>query len=127
MHRKVCALKKYVEDVCADHLPENSTYACKYALYDDVYIVDRFDVVNNCSCYGDGGGSNNIIRKVRKCFITQVSIVDRSGGRLYYVQPRDLTPSESDDIKSHFWEQSWFESELFGSEEEANEYIKNKG
>ena len=118
-HKKVCGLKKCIEDVCADYLCEQSTYSCKYALYDDVFIIDRFDVVNNCSCYGDGSGSNNIIRKVRKCFVTQISIADKMGGRLYYIQPRDLTDIERDGMKSHFWDQSWFDKDLFSTEEEA--------
>lgn len=125
-HKKVCGIKNYIEDVCVDHLPESSTYPCRYALYDDVFIIDRFDVVNNCSVYGDGSGSKNIVQKVRQCFITQVSITDRMGGRLYYIQPRELTEKETDGSKSHYWDQSWFEKELFATEEEALESLKNK-
>jgi hypothetical protein len=120
IHKRVCGLKKYVEDCCADYYHEKFSYKTKHSLYDEVYIIDRFDTVNNCSLYGDGSGSKSIVNKARRCFITQISIIDSAGNCLYYVQPYDLTDIERNDEKHAFyWEQSFFADKIYLTKADA--------
>ena len=123
-HKRVCGIKNHIEDCCVDYSHENLNYKTKYGLYDEVYIIDRFDTVNNCSQYGDGSGSSSIIPKARKCFITQISVIDSVGNCLYYVQPYELTEVErQDDDHSFYGEQSFFADKVYLTEADA---LKNK-
>ena len=126
-HKNVCILKTHIlNDTCIDYSDENKTFNTEYGIYAKVYIIDRWDVDNNCSQYGDGSGSKNIELIVRECFITSITIPDHQRNYLYRIQPYRLTTVE-DGIKSHYWDQSWYAKSLFSNKEDAIEYLKNIG
>ena len=131
IHKNVCLLRNQLlkENVVADcghYKNEELMYETHFALYQTIYIIDRFDLDNNCSQYGDGSGSKNINLVVRKCFVTNICIHDKSGNHLYYVQPHNLTENENG-MKSHYWEQSWYAKSIFANELDAVAYLKECG
>ena len=130
-HKNICMMRNQVvaDNVvaeCGHYKAEGKVHVTPFALYDTVYIIDRFDVDNNCSQYGDGTGSKNIDLVVRKCFVTNISINDKSGNYLYYLQPHNLTENENG-IKSHYWDQGWYIKSIFTDEEAAISYLKECG
>lgn len=128
LHKNVCMMKNQVlkENAvkdCSHYLNEKTNYQTKFAIYDTVYIIDRFDNENNCSQIGDGTGSKKIEKVVRECFITNINIHDQSGNHLYFVQPKHLTLWEEHSMKSFYWEQSFFATTLFSSAEAAKQNL----
>ena len=127
-HRNICVLKNHIkEDTCIDHMDENRTFTTEYGLYDHVFIIDRFDTTNNCSQYGDGSGSKNIELIVRECFITSITVPDHQKNYLYRIQPYHLTEQETDGMKSHYWEQSWYAKSMFSDKDDAIKYLEDIG
>ena len=126
-HKKVCGLKNHVIDDCYDYNHESTTYHTHFAIYDTVFIIDRFDIDNDSSQYGDGTGSKNIELVVRECFITSITIHDKAGNHLYRVQPRNLTQTEQDGFKHCYWDQSWYAKSIFANKESAINYLKECG
>ena len=91
----------------------------KFPVYSTVYIIDKYDVDNNCSNIGNGSGSKNIIDKVRECFVTSYVVSDNGCNLIYYVQPRQLTEKEYDGGLCFYWGKGRYEKEIFLTEEEA--------
>ena len=128
VHKNICVLKNHIQnDTCVDHMDEERTFNTKYGLYDHVFIIDRFDNTNNCSQYGDGSGSKNIELVVRECFITSITVPDHQRNYLYRLQPCHLTESETDGMKSHYWEQSWYDKSIFDNKDKAIAYLADLG
>lgn len=128
VHRNICVLKNHIQkDTCIDYMDENRTFNTKYGLYDHVFIIDRFDIVNNCSQYGDGSGSKEIELVVRECFITSITVPDHQKNYLYRIQPCKLTERESNDIKTHYWDQSWYDKSIFDDKDKAIAYLEDLG
>ena len=98
----------------------------EFDVYDHVFIIDRFDVKNNCSQTNDH--SEQIDEQIRECFITEIAIVNKSDdNHLYRVQPIRLTPDEDNDQGLYrYWEKSWYGKELYRTKEEAEKALKEK-
>lgn len=128
IHKNICVLKQHIKDGnCNDYRDENKTYNTHYGIYDVVYIIDRFDLDNNCSQISDGSGSKNIELVVRECFITSITIHDKSGDHLYWVQPKNLTQFENNGLKHFYWDQSRYAKSLFKDKQAAIAYLKDLG
>ena len=97
----------------------------KFPVYSTVYIVDKYDVDNDCSNIGNGSGSKNIIDKVRECFITSYVVSDNGCNLIYYVQPRQLTEKEYDGTLYFYWGRGRYEKDIYLTKEEAAEAILN--
>lgn len=111
----------------ADYLLKHGIYAPTYDLYDSVYIIDIYDIDNDCSQISDGSGSKNREYRVRECYISSFSYNSKSLGPIYYVIPRKLTERENNGLTSFYWEKGRYESELYKTEVEALMAIKKKG
>ena len=109
---------------------EKKTYVPRFNVYDTVYIIDRFDLDNDCSQLGDGSGSKNIELRVRKCFVTAIYINDNKNegtSFLYFVQPYKLTEKENCGLYSFYWKKSLYaansyevqKSAVYATKEEA--------
>ena len=96
----------------------------KFDVYDRVFIIDRFDVKNNCSQTNDH--SDQIENRIRECFVTEVAIVNKSDdNHLYRVQPLQLTADEDNDQGLYrYWEKSWYGKELYRTKEETEDALK---
>lgn len=128
IHKHVCVLKNHIKDNdCIDYLMEDRTHTTKFGIYDPIYIIDRYDTVNNCSQIGDGTGSKNVELIVRECFITSITIHDKAGNHLYHVQPRNLTEFENNHDKCFYWEQSWYGKSIFENKDDAVAYLESIG
>lgn len=99
----------------------------EFDVYDRVFIIDKFDVVNNYSVTYSSR-SNQIQERVRECFITQIGIINKSDdNHLYRVQPVELSAEESEDQGVyHFWEKSWYGKELYKTREDAEKALRDK-
>lgn len=133
IHRPVCRkqsigpyLTRSIGMFCADFRDIQHTINTAFSVYERVFIIDRFDVENNCSQRGDGSGSKNIALIPRECFISDIVVVDKGGEHLYHVQPVLPTSGETDDYYYYF-EKSFFARELFKKKEDAEEYIASGG
>ena len=133
IHHSVCRkcsigqyLTRNIDASCEDFHDKERTITTAFAVYERVFIVDRFDVENNCSQRGDGSGSKNIVLIPRECFVSDICIVDKGGEHLYRVQPVLPTSGESDDYYYYF-EKSFFARELFKEKEDAEEHIASVG
>lgn len=129
IHRPICRkrsigpyLARNIDASCADFRDIQHTISTAFSVYERVFIIDRFDVENNCSQRGDGSGSKNIILIPRECFVSDICIMDKGGEHLYRVQPVLPASGETDDFYYYF-EKSFFARELFKRKEDAEEYI----
>ena len=111
-------------ETLTDYLLHNGALLPKYSIYSTVWIIDYFDVDNQCSQIGSGKGSGNIERRVRECFVTSISQVARNDF-LYYVQPRKITQRETNGFDCYFWEKSFCDNMLYSSQEEAEKALNN--
>jgi hypothetical protein len=106
-------------DVIVNNLLESGTVIPKFPIYSKVYIVDIYDIDNNCSQIGSGKGSRNLEKRVRECFVTNYSVPDKTSGILYYVQPVELTQREANGLECFYWSGSRFDCDIYATEEEA--------
>lgn len=115
--------KSYAE-VYADALLNAGVILPKFPIYSTVYIVDLYDVDNDCSQIGDGSGSKNVQKRVRECFITSYVVSDNSCNLIYYVQPHQLTQKENNGLLSFYWDKGRYEKDIYPTEEEAVNAMK---
>jgi hypothetical protein len=106
-------------NVIVNNLLESGAVIPKFPLYSRVYIVDIYDIDNDCSQIGNGKVSKNIERRIRKCSVISYSVPDKVSGILYYVLPVELTERESNGLESFYWEKSYYDYEIYATEEEA--------
>ena len=45
----------------------------------------------------------------------------------YRMQPCKLTDRESNDIKTHYWDQSWYDKSIFDDKDKAIAYLEDLG
>ena len=105
-------------------LSTDNVFVSRFSLYQRVWIIDKFDKDNNCSLYGDGTGSKNWEYRPRECFITYITIANQKGSYLYRLQPVRLTTKEEWDDKTHYWDQSFYDKNIYVSEKDAMERIE---
>lgn len=97
----------------------------KFKIYQDVWFIDNFDIEHNCSRIGCGSGSKNIEKRIRKAFITSISIMG-SGRKsdLYHLQSRELTELEEDGTHCFSFEMGRYSNEIFATKEEAEAKLR---
>ena len=129
IHNTVCRkrsvgpyLARNVDASCEDFRDAQHTITTAFTIYERVFIIDRFDVENNCSRRGGGLSSKSIILLPRECFVCDIGLMDKGGEHSYHVQPVRLTSGETDGFY-HYHEKSFFARELFKTQEDAEEYI----
>ena len=96
----------------------------KFPINSSVYIIDLYDIDNDCSLIGNGSGSKNIQERVRECFVTSCVMGNLSTGLVYYVQPHKLTQKEYNGAISFYWGRGRYEKELYTTEEDALNALK---
>ena len=105
---------------------EKHVYYTDYAIYQHVWIADRYDTKNKCSQYGTGDSNDaDIVIVPRECTISSIVIHDASGKHLYYVLPLKISDSEADGSHSHYFEKGRYADEIFGTKEDCIEYIQD--
>lgn len=95
----------------------------KFAIYEDVYIIDYVDENNFSLRYNERNEKTKMI--VRKCFVTDI-IQHTRHGYAYWIQPRDCPKEILDDCTYHneYWDRCWSEYELFKTKEQAEARLK---
>lgn len=93
-------------------------YNPKFAIYEDVYIIDYVDENNFSLRHDERNEKTEII--VRKCFVTDI-IQHTRQGYAYWIQPHDCPKEILDDCTYHneYWDKCWSESDLFKTKEQA--------
>ncbi len=105
----------------AKHLIDKGVLVSKYKPQESIYIIDNYDVINDCSACG--APYEKIERKIRKCTILSVVFDSLLGRPSYSVMPEKITERETNGMLTFDWEGYLPEWSLCETEEEAQKAL----